>query len=58
VNEAAAIVFQVLDESAPIGLLAIDRANTISYANASACRMLGTYELVGTPALSIVHPSK
>jgi diguanylate cyclase (GGDEF)-like protein/PAS domain S-box-containing protein len=56
VNDAAAIVFQVLDESAPLGLMAIDRANNISYANASACRLLGSADLVGTPALSIVHP--
>jgi diguanylate cyclase (GGDEF)-like protein/PAS domain S-box-containing protein len=56
VNEAAAIVFQVLDESAPIGLMAVDRANNISYANASACQMLGNNDLVGTAALSIVHP--
>jgi diguanylate cyclase (GGDEF)-like protein/PAS domain S-box-containing protein len=56
VNEAAAIVFQVLDESAPLGLMAVDRANNIAYANASACQMLGTNDLVGIPALSIVHP--
>jgi diguanylate cyclase (GGDEF)-like protein/PAS domain S-box-containing protein len=55
VNEAAAIVFQALDESAPLGLMAVDRANNIAYANASARRMLGTDDLVGTAALSIVH---
>jgi diguanylate cyclase (GGDEF)-like protein/PAS domain S-box-containing protein len=56
-NEAEEIIFQVLRDSAPIGLIGLDRANNICYANASAHAMLGTQNLVGIPALSVVHPN-
>jgi diguanylate cyclase (GGDEF)-like protein/PAS domain S-box-containing protein len=56
VNDIEAILFRALDQSAPVGLMALDRANAICYANASAHRMLGSTNLVGVPALSIVHP--
>jgi diguanylate cyclase (GGDEF)-like protein/PAS domain S-box-containing protein len=56
VNITEEIVLGVLNESAPMGLIAIDHASVIVYANASAHRIFGLDNLIGVPSLSLVHP--
>jgi diguanylate cyclase (GGDEF)-like protein/PAS domain S-box-containing protein len=56
VNSTEEIVLGVLNESAPMGLIAIDHLGVIVYANASAHRIFGLEDLIGVPSLSLVHP--